>query len=155
MPVSAQTVAEYLLAFFQDMCDPIPSGKLHRLLYYVQGWHLGLHGEPAFDDRIEAWIAGPTCPSIQSKFEHLRWAPIIEPVQRPEITDLRLKQVIDEVIDEYGMDTGFSLHLRSRAEPPWQEARKGLSNHDESCEEISHDSMRRFFREEATRPEEA
>ena len=155
MPSSVQTVAEYLLAFFQDMCDPIPSGKLQRLLYYVQGWHLALHGTPAFEERIEAWIAGPSCPAIQELYGHLRWAPIVDPIRQPKIDDERLKEVIDGVIDEYGMDTGFSLHLRSRAESPWREARNGISNHHESTPEISHESMRRFFLQEASRTEEA
>ncbi len=38
--------------------------KLHKLLYYAAGWHLGFTGEPLFDEDIEAWQYGPVVPSI-------------------------------------------------------------------------------------------
>jgi len=33
----------------------IGKARLHKLLYYVQGYHLAWNGHTAFDDDIEAW----------------------------------------------------------------------------------------------------
>ncbi|MCQ3815263.1 MAG: SocA family protein [Acidimicrobiia bacterium] len=38
--------------------------RLHKLLYYVQGYHLAWQGEPAFPDDIEAWESGPVVASL-------------------------------------------------------------------------------------------
>lgn len=154
MPVSAKTVADYILASFQEVGDPITTAKLQKLLYYVQGWHLAEHGEPAFNGRIEAWMHGPTCPEIHDLY-HGHWGrPIQEPVERPSGLEDRLIKLMDEIIELYGVDTGYSLHLRCREESPWLEARKGISNHQEGCrEEVTQESMQRFFRAEAARTE--
>ncbi|OWQ90910.1 hypothetical protein CDN99_12175 [Roseateles aquatilis] len=146
---TAATVAEYILAFFQEVRDPITSAKLQKLLYYVQGWCLALHDTPAFPERIEAWISGPTCTSVQALYEHLRWCPITQEVHVPEGLDPTLRAVIDEVLEQYGIDNAWHLQLRTRHEPPWIEARQGISSHEESTAEITHESMKRFFIAEA------
>ena len=38
--------------------------RLHKLLYYCQGWHLAWYGRPLFADRIEAWKYGPVVPAV-------------------------------------------------------------------------------------------
>ena len=38
--------------------------KLQKLLYYVQGFHLAVFGEPLFEEEIEAWMYGPVVPSV-------------------------------------------------------------------------------------------
>ncbi len=37
--------------------------KLQKLLYDAQGHYLGGHGQPLFEDPIEAWVHGPVVPS--------------------------------------------------------------------------------------------
>lgn len=50
--------------------------KLHKLLYYAHGWHLGFTGEPLLDEAIEAWAYGPVVPSIYQELKMLGSAPI-------------------------------------------------------------------------------
>ena len=33
--------------------------RVQKLLYYVQGWSLGINDVPMFSERIEAWAHGP------------------------------------------------------------------------------------------------
>ena len=56
---TAQAIANFFL--WQEQ---ITQMKLHKLLYYAAGWHLGFTGEPLFDEDIEAWQYGPVVPSI-------------------------------------------------------------------------------------------
>lgn len=146
---SAQSVADYILYFFQWKCDPINNYKLQKLLYYVQGWHLAEYDEPAFPDRIEAWISGPVCPAIFERYAQYTWRPISEETQDPTGLPERLTRLIDEVVDLYGFDTGWSLEYRVHREPPWLEARKGQDLIDTRREEITHESMARFFKAES------
>lgn len=50
--------------------------KLHRLLYYAHGWHLGFRGKPLLDETLEAWRYGPVAPSIYREFGSYGTAPI-------------------------------------------------------------------------------
>ncbi|HEY1398944.1 Panacea domain-containing protein [Roseateles sp.] len=156
MPSTARKISEYILAAFQEVGDPITTAKLHKLLYYVQGWHLANFDEPAFEERFEAWMHGPSCPEIDALYGDHWHTPIVERIAQPTDLGERLQKHVDEIIDLYGVDTGYSLHLRTRYEAPWNEARKNFSRHEPGCtEEISHESMKRFFQAEAARPEAA
>ncbi|WP_431102680.1 Panacea domain-containing protein [Roseateles noduli] len=156
MPSTAKKISEYILAHFLEIGDPITTAKLHKLLYYVQGWHLAHFQEPAFEDRIEAWMHGPTCPAIEQLYDGHWHVPIVKRTPPPEDLGERLQKLVEEILEIYGEDTGYALHQRTRNEPPWNEARKGLSRHDDSCTAvISHASMQRFFAAEGTRQEVA
>jgi uncharacterized phage-associated protein len=150
MLLSAQTIADYILHFFQWKNDPINNSKLQKLLYYVQGWHLAIHDRPAFPERLEAWIPGPVCPPVDERYRSLRWYPILDEVHEPQGLPGTLTAVIDDVLQLYGFDTGWDLERRVHLESPWNEARRGVATIEESTAEITHESMKRFFKAEAT-----
>ena len=54
------TVARRILAT-DPSCDKM---KLHKLLYYVQGWSQAWTGRPLFQDAPEAWTYGPVYPKV-------------------------------------------------------------------------------------------
>ncbi|MEG7882903.1 Panacea domain-containing protein [Bacillus paranthracis] len=47
--------------------------KLQKLLYYAQGWNLGIHGELMFTDDIHAWVNGPVVPTIYNRFKRYEY----------------------------------------------------------------------------------
>jgi hypothetical protein len=99
---------------------------------------------------------GPSCPEIDTLYDGYWDRPIVTRIPQPQDLGERLQKLVDEIIDLYGVDTGYSLHMRTRYEAPWNEARKGFSRHEPGCtEEISHESMKKFFQAEAARPEAA
>ena len=142
-----KTIAQFVVAFFQASGDPVSNLKLQKLLYYIQGWHMALNdGEPAFAGTFQAWVHGPVCPDVYHQYKGYRWNPIIEEAHMPDL-DVKLKAHIQEVLNEYGADSGWQLERRTHLEAPWIEARKGLPPDAESTEEITGESMTRFFKE--------
>jgi uncharacterized phage-associated protein len=114
--------------------------KVHKLLYYAQGWHLTWTGEPLFRERIEAWTNGPVVADL--------WHDEKKDRPRPEnrlLTGAQLATV-DYVVDRYGRYTARDLIRRTHEEDPWREASEadangwGLEN-----PEMGHAALRRWF----------
>ena len=138
-------VANYVVRAFQEAGDPVTNLKLQKLLYYIQGWHLALNdGRPAFDAEFQAWVHGPVCAEVYRAFKIYRWHPIVDEVPAPAIP-AALAEHIDEVLAEYGGETGWALEQRTHTEAPWLDARGNLPPDAECRTVISRDSMREFF----------
>ncbi len=142
--VSAKKVAHYVIGFFHEREDLITNLKLQKLLYYIQGWHLGLYGIPLFPEELQAWVHGPVQPAIYGDYKHYRWSPILE-----EIPDVGLPvevcSHIEDVLKVFGVKTAYELERMTHHEPPWLLARGTLS-HDEECTNIiSKESMKTYF----------
>ena len=142
---TAGKIAKYIIAIFQGAGDPIDNLKLQKLLYYVQGWHLVAFDKPAFNERIEAWAHGPVQPATYGDYKHYRWSPISVEVAVPEL-DADLADLIKEVLDAYGGETGYELELRTHREPPWLEARGDTPEGQESNAIITQASMKKYFK---------
>jgi uncharacterized phage-associated protein len=142
---SANDLARYIVRFYQEAGDPVTNLKLQKLLYYVQGWHLALKGEPAFPERLEAWIHGPVQPSVYQQYKQYRWNPITHEVTDPNF-DPEYASLIDEVVAQYGVETGLQLERRTHREPPWLAARGNLAQDQESTAIISQESMAEYFK---------
>ncbi len=100
-------------------CPGIGTAKLHKLLYYVQGYHLAWEGEPAFSDDIEAWEKGPVVASL--------WrAEKTQGIQdRPEQMRESVRNIITNVLCRLGDETGTDLIAATHAEDPWLDATQG------------------------------
>lgn len=141
MTTSAHILAKLIV---QRAGTPISNLKLQKLLYYVQGWHLGIHGKPIFHEHIEAWVHGPVVPVIFREFRDFKWNPIVVD-ERPVQIDLQLSGHALAVLGAYGKLTAAQLEAVSHLEEPWIEARKGLDPREPSHAVITHASMKRFF----------
>lgn len=120
--------------------------KLQKLLYYAQAWHLALEGTPLFDDRIEAWSYGPVVPAVYRKYKD-HASQLLEPRDgsAPLANRPAVRAFLDEVWRVYGCYDASYLYRLTHTEAPWQEAR-GNRAADEACaQEITHESMRRFY----------
>lgn len=130
---------------------PLLHGKLHRLLYYSQAWHLAEHEKPLFTGKFQAWVFGPVCKPLfdllgRNLFEPLGWADITD-VFCPE-KDLKesVRLHVDGVLEAYGHLTSDQLDNMTTAEDPWLAARSGYAR-DERCEkEIDEALMGSFYR---------
>lgn len=120
--------------------------KLQKLLYYAQGAHLALHGSPLFEEKIKAWQHGPVVPQVWHDYKGYGAAEIEEGVT-DDFSDFPEEaiDVLEDVYDVFGQFSAWKLRNMTHNEPPWQEAwGKG------SGTEISHDSMRDFFKDYVT-----
>lgn len=86
--------------------------KLHKLLYYVQGWHLANFGFPAFDEPIEAWEDGPVISPVWVAEEHSH-ARDVQPIPT------HVASTIDFVWARLGHISGDELRDRTHTEAPW------------------------------------
>lgn len=106
--------------------------KIHKLLYYCQGWHLAWVGEPLFPEDIEAWGMGPV---VATLWRDEKYRPKAEPQALSEIE----ARTVEYVAARYGELWANQLVGRTHQEDPWLYARE----HGEWT--LSLDRMREFF----------
>jgi uncharacterized phage-associated protein len=124
--------------------------RLQKLLYYCQGWSLALLGRPLFGEQIQAWRHGPVVPGVYEMFKGTRTAITPEIAGEPEAPLGEAEEsMIRMVWSEYvGQPDLVGMTHR---EPAWIEARAGLPDGERCSNELNHETMRKFFRAEATR----
>ena len=123
--ISAETIAEALLARFAANGFTMSNLKLQKLLYYVQGHHLATHGQRAFIDSIKAWAHGPVVPAVYHRYKGFSWNDIFDIPTAPELPP-EVSATVDLVLERYGSFTAFELEEMTHAETPWVCARKGI-----------------------------
>ncbi|WP_162601179.1 Panacea domain-containing protein [Occallatibacter savannae] len=138
------TTARNLAKFIVQRAGPISNLKLQKLLYYVQGWHLGLHGKPVFHEQIQAWVHGPVVPSVFHMYKEFKWTPITADPLPVKLDDSFVTHTLT-VIGVYGKLNAAQLEKLSHQEDPWIHARKGLDPKVPSNAVITHESMKRYF----------
>ncbi|MDE0125843.1 MAG: DUF4065 domain-containing protein [Bryobacterales bacterium] len=133
IPYPAKAVANYFLNKNRDLTQM----KLHKLVYYAHGWHLGFMGQPLLDETLEAWTYGPVVPSVYSEF----WRCGSSPIRRlatafdwetmaeysPEVdpSDRIVRDLLARVWEVYGDYTAAELSNLTHAEnSPWTATRK-------------------------------
>lgn len=146
-PASAADVADFFLAHAARRGQEICNLKLQKLLYYAQGWHLGLFGRPLFPEKFQAWSSGPVIPELYWRWKEfgIGAVPAAACVRAfPPAT----AEFLNEVTDAYMPFDVWELHWKTRAETPWLAARRGRTD-GPGEEEISEAVMSRYFREHA------
>jgi uncharacterized phage-associated protein len=134
MAVSAHDVA----AEIRKRLPAVPTKKLHKLLYYCQGHHLAVFGEPLFVESVSAWDMGP----VVGQLWYEERGGVAAERQR-ELTEGQLN-TIGYVLSRYGSLTGMDLERLTHHEPPWQEADR--RRHPGESARIEPAWMRDFFR---------
>jgi len=137
---SADQIAKYFLTLTdEDAGDVMTNLKLQKLLYYAQGFHLGLHERPLFSEPMESWMHGPVVPEIYHFYSPHGTMPIPYPEDFDlSVIDEETREFLDEVYDVYGQFSATKLQNMVQEESPWK--------HTELRKEISHTELERFFR---------
>lgn len=138
---SALDVAKYIL----KKMGPMGTMKLQKLVYYCQAWSLVFDDRPMFKEEIEAWVHGPVVRRLYR--EHRKEIEVSAKDIDGDIDalDKTARETIDGVLSVYGKKDPFFLRLLTHREPPWKNARKGLSPNDHGDVEISLHSMRDYY----------
>lgn len=139
MSVSAHDVAREL----RERLPGVGVAKLHKLLYYAQGWHLVAYGAPLFREEINAWANGPVVAELWADEQHDRGRPPGQPLDGTALA------AIDYVVDRYGRCSGRELIAMTHDEQPWRAI--GESDDPRALDNpvIAHDSLRSWFEREA------
>ena len=112
--------------------------KQHKLLYYCQGHHLAVYGEPLFVETISAWDMGPVVGSLWYDEKNGETAPL--PIELGE----RELNTIGYVISRYGALNGTDLENLTHSEAPWADANKGRLPGGRTS--IGNEAIERYFR---------
>jgi uncharacterized phage-associated protein len=130
--------------------DPM---KLQKLLYYCQGYSLGITGRVLFEDNIEAWRYGPVVRSVYKEYQRYKgsWIPL-DLVATPPPVDEYTSAVAKLVMREKGQYSATALMRMTHEEPAWKEAwEKGLEEHGFqpfADDPVSTETMKRYFIDE-------
>jgi uncharacterized phage-associated protein len=122
--------------------------RLQKLLYYCQGWSLGLLDHSLFRDPIEAWVRGPVVRSVYEKFQGTKEGITPERAGEPAGQLSKTEAALVEMVwKEYACRPPAQLVAMTHGELPWIEARAGLPATAHSSAKMSPETMRTFFRE--------
>jgi uncharacterized phage-associated protein len=118
--------------------DNVTNLKLQKLLYYAQGFHIAMQGEPLFPESILAWEHGPVVRRIYDEYKHRGW----QAIGRPAKFDFNAyppeaREILNAVQDVYGRFTAKTRESMTHEEPPWKNTKLNRI--------ISLDALRDFF----------
>ncbi len=113
--------------------------KIHKLVYYCQGWHIVRTGECMFPEQIEAWTNGPVVADLWHDEKRGRLLP---PAQQPDDDQLA---VIDYVVGRYGRYTGRELVRKTHLEDPWRDVSESDESFATENPEITHHALLSWF----------
>ena len=116
-------VADYFLASMDEESGELISNlKLQKLVYYSQGVHLALYGEPLFGEQIIAWKHGPVVPELYRKYSESGSGPVpcVDGINLDKY-DIRAREVLDEVAEVYGQFSAWKLRNMTHEEAPWKD----------------------------------
>lgn len=147
--LTVESAARFLLHLAASTEEPTPLTQmhLHKLLYYAQGWSMGVFGTPLFEARFEAWAHGPVVAGLYPKFSRFERNPIpaTEACADPAMSTAD-RAHLESIWRDYGGFAAWKLREMTHAEPPWRDARGELKEGERGSREIPADSMRVFFR---------
>ncbi len=125
--------------------DPLTPLRLHKLMYYAQGWALAALGRPLFGGHFEAWQHGPVhrelYPLFRGSSSHVSKdkfgdSMVLSPSER---------SLVDAVWKRYGIYSPGKLLEMTHNEPPWKDARGDLQPEDPCDVEITHEALASYF----------
>lgn len=133
-------VANYFLSL-----DDMTPKKLQKLCYYAQAWYLALYEKPLVDNDFQAWVHGPVCPELYSKYKGYRYNYIPKSEYNGCTLNDEIIDHLDSVFSTYGEFSGDQLEILTHSEPPWIEARKELEEWQPSNEIINTNIMKSYY----------
>lgn len=118
--------------------------KLQKLVYYCQAWSLVWDERPLFPEKILAWANGPV---VRDLFKHFQGLYEVSDTTIGDPSKLNKDQVdtINAVLGYYGKKPSQWLSDLTHMEPPWLNARKGLSDDQRGDQEITLASMSEYY----------
>lgn len=146
VPCKMLMVISYI---FEQLGEVTPLA-LQKILYFIQGLYFSKYGTPLFNDNCQAWVHGPVYAEIYDMFSSFKYDPIDDPrfellKRKSTNLDEKEREVIDLVVNTFGMYGGKALERITHKETPWLEAREGYSENEPSQEEISKDAIKEYF----------
>ena len=139
-----------VISYIFECLGEVTPLALQKILYFIPGLFFSKYGTPLFNNDCEAWVHGPVYAEIYDMFSNFRYDPIDDP--RFELLkgksvnlDEKEREVVDLVVNTFGIYGGKTLERITHKEKPWKVAREGYSENEPSNEEISKESIKEYF----------
>jgi uncharacterized phage-associated protein len=149
--LSVHDVCDYIIVKLNGADARLNVLKLHKLLYYVQAWHLAFGKGRLFNNHFQAWVHGPVCRSIYDRFKDAK--SMYSPVRLRDVRDdfdlgrlpRGAKRHVDTILEAYADFTDDQLEEMTHRERPWIAAREGYDPKERCEEQISDNVMVEFY----------
>jgi uncharacterized phage-associated protein len=142
MAYDPKAIANYFLAVAAEQNKSLTPMKIQKLVYFANGWHLAIKGEPLINEQVEAWRFGPVIASLYGAFRRFGDQPITGRADhtvtefhdtwtisrhrfQPSLDDIPdqadfTRDFLDRIWTAYGGYTAIQLSNEThRADSPW------------------------------------
>lgn len=139
-----------VIAYVFEKLEEVTPLMLQKLLYFIQGVYSALYGKPIFEEDCRAWVHGPVYPEVYELFRDFKYNPIDDArfallEGTVDVLTEEEKNVIDLVVNTFGMYGGKVLERITHNEDPWKEARKGYGDSIPSSELLPKDRIMKYY----------
>ena len=138
------------ISYIFKTAEEITPLALQKILYYIQGIYMVRFDEGLFDEECQAWAHGPVYKEVYDVFKNFKYSPIED--TRFAMLQNRFyelsedeKQVIDLIVNSFGMYSGKTLERITHEEDPWKDARVACLPGERSNVMISKESIKQYF----------
>lgn len=142
------------ISYIFKTAEEVTPLALQKMLYFIQGIYMVLFGPELFSEDCEAWAHGPVFRDVYDVFKNFKFNPIDDTRfsmfqnRFSELSD-NVKQVINLVVDSFGMYSGKTLERITHGEAPWKDARSNCLPDEPSNEVITKEAIKQYFSEVA------
>lgn len=150
--VTAEQIADYLIAFSNATGSLVSHMKLQKLIFYTQAWHIAVFNEPVFEEDFQAWIHGPVLPSLYERYKIFQWRPIVrDDLDEASLHALEhsfsssIQEILADVIIEYFHKDAFALERSTHEEAPWRIARGPLAADEPSTNIVTKKTIHGYY----------
>ncbi len=124
---------------------------LQKILYYIQGIFMVNYDRPLFSEECQAWVHGPVYEEVYDMFKGFKYNPIEDKRfvifrDRFQLLTDEEKNVIDMVLNSFGMYSGKTLEGIAHKEAPWAEAFDDNNVCGYTNEPITKEAIRDYFK---------
>lgn len=139
-----------VIAYIFEKLEEVSPLVLQKLLYFIQGVYSALYGKALFEEDCRAWIHSPVYPEVYELFSDFKYNPIDDArfAMLDGAADALTKEekdVVDLVVNTFGMYGGKVLEKITHNEDPWKEARKGYGDNVPSSELLSKERIMKYY----------
>ena len=141
-----------VISYIFERVDEITPLALQKILYYIQGIYMTVFDKELYEEDCMAWVHGPVYEPVYALFKTFKYNPIDDNrfmllKDRFQQLNQEEKEIIDLVIDTFGMYSGKTLEKITHQEEPWKKAREGYLPTDRSDVRIEKKEIKKYFDE--------
>lgn len=138
------------ISYIFEKVEEITPLALQKILYYVQGIFMVNYGIPLFEEECQAWRHGPVYKKVYDMFKGFKYNPIDDKRfiifrDKCQMLSNEERDVIDMVINSFGMYSGKTLERITHKEAPWADAYDGDNICGYTNATISKDAIKEYF----------